>query len=90
MGQPVPSAASLARATHIDFFRICIFDKCVTCCLCHFYFHAVRQELSTEEPLNVKLMEQLSPFLGDARPDDGRCIEMSNCVFVSLLPEEKK
>lgn len=78
----------LARAAHIGPFRIHIFNKYVSWHLCHFYFNGARQELSIEEPLNLKLMEQLNSLLGQSRPRDCQCIEISNCVFVSLLPEK--
>lgn len=85
---PLLSGTLLAWEAHTDSFRIWIFNKYVNWYLCHFYFNAVRQELSIEEPLNLKLMEQLNPLLRDSRPGDHQCIEMSNCVFVSLLPEK--
>lgn len=50
----------LGRATRNVSFKICIFNKYVNWYLCHFYFNTVHQELSIEEPLNLKLTEQLS------------------------------
>lgn len=73
---------------HTGSFGIRIFNKYVNWHLCHFYFNAARQELSIEEPLNLKLTEQLSSLLGESRPGECQCIEMSNCVFVSPLPEQ--
>lgn len=63
-----------------------MFNTYVNWHLCHFYVNVVRQELSIEEPLSLKLTEQLSSLLGDSRPGGCQCMEMSNCVFVSLLP----
>ena len=79
---------SLVWAAHISPFRIDIFNKYVNWHLCHFYFNAARQELSIEEPLNLKLTEQLNFLLGEFRPGDCQCTEISNCVFISLLPEK--
>lgn len=83
-----PCATSLAWTAHISSFRICIFNTYVNWHLCHFYFNSARQELSIEEPLSMKLMEQLSSLLGDSRPGDYQCIEMSNCAY--LLPSCQK
>lgn len=83
-----PSGTTLAWIAHIGSFRIRIFNEHINWRLCHYYFNAAHQELSIEEPLNLKLMEQLNSLLGEYRPGDCQCIEMSNCVFVSLLPEK--
>lgn len=45
-------------------------------------------QLSVEEPLSLKRMEQLSSLLGESRPGDCQCMEMSYRAFVSLLPEK--
>lgn len=80
----LPSGMTLAWTAHIGSFRIHIFNKYINWHLCHYYFNAAHQELSIEEPLNLKLMEQLNSLLGEYRPGDCQCIEMSNCVCLPL------
>lgn len=78
----------MAMSNPLGFCRVHVFNNYVHQLLCYYHFNTARQEFGIEESLNLKCMEELNSLQGNSRPGECQCIEMSNCVFVSLMPEK--